>query len=482
MAIVDPAKLLESLIAYPRETEWLEFKENHLDAEEAGKYLSALANAAMLHDEEYGYLVFGVRDQTHEVVGTTVRLKAAKAAGSEPLEPWLSRMLHPSITFEICSLDYEGKHVEIVRIHPAYQMPVRFKTEEWIRVDSILKPLRDYPERARTLWHITSRFTFERAVAAPHLSVGEVFGHFDPAKLLANIGSPRLSTDAIMHRLLEEGLLTDDRQGGYDATNLFALLAARDITMFPGLASKTARTTHYTGTSKLVAKDDVQGRMGYAISFSKLLTYIMDRIDHKEEMVHGTRRMNYAIPEIAVREFLVNALVHQDLTVTGAGPRVEIYSDRVKITNPGKPLVPPDRLIDAPARSRNEDLGAFMRALGLFEGRGSGVDRAIDAIEKAALTPPLLQVVEESMVVTLFAARKFGAMSKEDRVRGCYQHACLRFEGGMTMSNQSLRDRFGLASSQASTASQVISDTREAGWIKPQDEEQANRVARYLPY
>jgi predicted HTH transcriptional regulator len=120
--------------------------------------------------------------------------------------------------------------------------------------------------------------------------------------------------------------------------------------------------------------------------------------------------------------------------------------------------------------------------MGLFEGRGSGVDRAIEAIEKAAIAPPLFQVVEDSMVVTLFAAKNFSAMTKEDRVRGCYQHACLRFEAGMTMSNQSLRDRFGLASSQASTASQVISDTKDAGLIKPQDEEQANRVARYLPY
>lgn len=127
-------------------------------------------------------------------------------------------------------------------------------------------------------------------------------------------------------------------------------------------------------------------------------------------------------------------------------------------------------------------LANFMSRLGFFEGRGSGVDRAIDAVEKMALTPPLFQVVENSFVVTLFAAKSFTAMSKEDRIRGCYQHACLRFEASMTMSNQSLRDRYGLAPSQASTASQVISDAKEAGKIKPVDEDQANRVARYIPY
>jgi predicted HTH transcriptional regulator len=208
----------------------------------------------------------------------------------------------------------------------------------------------------------------------------------------------------------------------------------------------------------------------------------MERIDHKEEMVHGVRRLVYAIPEIAVREFVVNALIHQDLTMSGHGPVIEIYDDRIRITNPGKPLVDPNRFIDAPPRSRNEELAGFMRRLRFYEGRGSGVDRAIDAIEKASLTPPLFQVVEDTTVVTIYAAKSFAAMSKDDRIRACYQHASLRFEAGMPMSNQSLRDRFGLTQAQYPQVSLVISDAKDAGLIKPQDESQANRVARYLPF
>lgn len=357
---MDPVRLLETLVAAPRETEWLEFKENKFEAEEAGRYFSGLANSAMLHAEAHGYLVFGVRDGDHEVVGTSVRLKG-EMKGNEPFEAWVSKLLHPTLHFDIVPLEFKGRHVEIVCIQPAYHSPVRFKTEAWVRVGSVLKPLREHDDRARALWAITSRFTFERGIAAANLDEAEVFRIFDPAKLLSSMGSPRSSPAAMMERLVQEGLLTDNKQGGYDATNLFALLAAKDLRGFPGLASKTARTVHYTGTSKLVAKDDHQGRMGYALSFSRLLAYVLDRIDHREEMQHGTRRMIYAIPEIAVREFLVNALVHQDLTVSGAGPVIDIYSDRIRITNPGRTLVPPDRLIDAPARSRNEELGNLIK-------------------------------------------------------------------------------------------------------------------------
>lgn len=208
----------------------------------------------------------------------------------------------------------------------------------------------------------------------------------------------------------------------------------------------------------------------------------MEKIPHKEEIRHGSRVTRYSIPEIAIREILANALIHQDLTARGEGPRVEIFSDRVKITSHGRPLVPPDRLIDAPARSRNESLAGLMKKLGFCEERGSGIDRAIDAIEDEALPPPLFQVVEDSFVVTLFGDRPFSAMTKEERLRACYLHASLKFESGSRMSNGSLRARFGLTDRQYPQVSIVIRDAIEANLIRPQDEDQAKRNARYVPF
>lgn len=481
MQVRDPAQLLETLVAQPRETEWLEFKRNKFAPETVGKYISGLANSAMLHDEPHGYLVFGVDDTSRAIVGTDVRLKSAMI-GNEPFEAWLAKQLRPSISFEFYSFDYRGKHVELICIQPAYHSPVRFGAEEFIRVESTLKPLRAYPERERSLWQMTSRFSFEKGVAAPHLSAAEVNKLFDVEALLVRVGAPPLSSRAQIERLSGMGLVIDNLQGGWDATNLLAIAAARNMAEFPALRMKTARVIHYAGTSKATARDDVPGVKGYGTAFLSLLKYIMDRIEHHEVMVHGSRRVNYAIPEIAVREVLANALIHQDFTIGGAGPTVEIFSDRLKITNPGRSLVEPVRLIDAPPRSRNEGLASLMRACNFYEGRGSGIDRAVEAIEKQAATPPLFQVVEDSFVATLFAAKGFTAMSKDERIRACYQHAALRFEAGLHLSNQSLRERFGLAPTQSSQVSVVIADTRDAELIKPLDEGQANRVAKYIPY
>jgi len=66
-------------------------------------------------------------------------------------------------------------------------------------------------------------------------------------------------------------------------------------------------------------------------------------------------------PEIAVRELVANALIHQDFSITGAGPMVEVFGDRVEITNPGEPLIDTLRFIDEPPRSRNEMLASLMR-------------------------------------------------------------------------------------------------------------------------
>jgi predicted HTH transcriptional regulator len=198
-------------------------------------------------------------------------------------------------------------------------------------------------------------------------------------------------------------------------------------------------------------------------------------------MEHGIRKTEYDYPEEALREFLANALIHQDFTVSGGYPLIEIFSNRLKISNPGLPLIPVNRFINANSKSRNVKLARLMRDLGLCEERGSGVDRAIDAIEEQALPPPLFEAGENTTSVTLFTTLTFAQMSKEERIRACYQHACLRVEKSSLMSNGSLRNRFGLHERQYPQVSAVIRETMEAGLIEPVDPEQPNRNARYVP-
>lgn len=379
-------------------------------------------------------------------------------------------------------MEIDGRHVEILVIDPAYQEPVKFNGQAYIRVDSSLQPLSKQPQRERAIWTITNRFSFEDATAATNLKYSQITDLFDVKAILERLEQTRLTEDGAIDFLQSERLIRDNKQNGFDATNLLAISAARNLKNWTLLERKGARVITYKGKNKLEAVDDQAGRLGYAIAFSPLLEYVMDRIPHKEQLVHGLRETVYEIPEIAIREFLANALIHQDFTTGGDGPLVEIYADRIRIVNPGKPLIDTDRFIDAPPRSRNVHLAQLMRRMGLCEERGSGIDRAINAIEKASLPPPLFQVVEDAMVVTIYRRRAFADMSKEERIRACYQHACLLFEGNDYMSNSSLRNRFGLSDKQYPQVSLVIRDALDSKVIRPLDEGQANRNAKYVPY
>lgn len=107
MEYIDFKKLIDALTARPKETEWLEFKHNFHSKEEIGERLSAVSNSAYLCNMPFGYIVFGVDDVSHHVIGTDLYGKL-KMVGNEELESWLSTRLNPRIDFEIIDdFDYE---------------------------------------------------------------------------------------------------------------------------------------------------------------------------------------------------------------------------------------------------------------------------------------------------------------------------------------------------------------------------------------
>jgi len=86
------ASLVHELCKLPHETEWVEFKVNNTDPQEIGQYLSALANAAALNGKAFAYLVWGVEDQNHGIVGTNFAPGATrKGNGMILLDGWLIR-------------------------------------------------------------------------------------------------------------------------------------------------------------------------------------------------------------------------------------------------------------------------------------------------------------------------------------------------------------------------------------------------------
>lgn len=179
---------------------------------------------------------------------------------------------------------------------------------------------------------------------------------------------------------------------------------------------------------------------------------------------------------------MANALIHQDLTITGAGPMIEIFDDRLEITNPGVPLLDPLRFIDLAPRSRNEFVGAEMRRIGVAEERGSGWDKVAFEVEFHQLPPASVEVKDEQTRVTLFAPQKLTSMDKPQRVLAVYQHACLRYVSNEPTNNASIRERFGIAERNKATASRIIREAVDEELVVPYDPAAGPRVMRYVPF
>jgi ATP-dependent DNA helicase RecG len=183
------------------------------------------------------------------------------------------------------------------------------------------------------------------------------------------------STDDILEHLTNDKLVAPQATGRYCITNLGALLFANDLRDFPHIARKAPQVIKYQGRTKVTAEREVEGRRGYASGFTGLVNYVNDLLPRSEKIDKALRGAVHAYPVTVVRELLANALAHQDLSITGAGPLIEIYDDRLEVTNPGEPLVRPEMFINAPPRSRNEKLATMLRRCGICEERGSGWDR-----------------------------------------------------------------------------------------------------------
>lgn len=473
----------EQLIKLPSETEWVEFKLNKADPKEIGEYISAISNATALHHKDAGYIVWGVRDQSHEVAGTRFRPRQAKV-GNEELENWLVRLLNPRIHFTIHEFDYDNKPIVLFEIPPAIHTPISFKEAKYIRIGSYKKKLKDYPEKERELWSLISKTAFEEGVAASTVSSDQVLSQIDyPRYFELTKQSLPDNRKGILDRLKAEKLISSAGGNKYNITNLGAILFAKDLDSFGSLSRKAIRVVIYKGVNRVATVREQQVHLGYAAGFENLISFINDQLPQAEEIGQALREEVRIYPEIAIRELVANALIHQDFNIGGTGPMIEIFTDRIEITNPGSPLIDTQRFLDAPPQSRNDKLASFMRRVNICEERGSGIDKVFFHVEVFQLPAPDFTVTDAHTKAVLFAYKEFAKMSRADRIRACYQHAGLQYVSNDQMTNTSLRKRFSIDDANYPMASRIIKDTLSSGLIKPLDPESKSRKhAKYVPY
>lgn len=474
--------LIGDLLNLPAETSWAEFKENNADPQMIGRLISALSNSARLADQPFAYVLWGVRDGDHTVTGTTFEPGSQTHQG-QPLEHWLAQRLQPGIAFAFKPIDYHGASLVLLEIPAAAPAPVEFDRAAHIRIGSATPRLSDHPERLRALWTKLQPYAWETGIAEQFLTGDEVLARLDYASYFDLTGQRLPDNRAgIFDKLAADRLIFPDVGGRWNITNLGAILFAKQLSDFPtAIARKAVRFVAYDGFNRADTVTHRQdGQRGYASGFQGLITYIDGLLPHNEHIGKAFREERPLYPAIAIRELIANALIHQDMTITGAGPLIELFKDRLEITNPGQPLVSPDRFLDSPPRSRNEALASLMRRMRLCEEQGTGIDKVIVSAELHQLPPPDFRSEGNAVRSVLFAPRRFADMTQEERVRACYQHAALKYVSGQRMKNSTLCERLGISSQNAAQASAVIRQALEAGLIRPADPEHPR--AGYVPF
>ena len=470
--------LEQSLAPVPHEVNELDWKANlsgHKDR--LAEHLMAFAN-----HPNGGSLVFGVENSGH-VVGID---QAAVAHIANTLSNLGRDAVQPPLALDHAVVDFKGVAVLLVHVPEQAIKPVhrRGKTieESWVRSGGTTRKASRQEVGALMLNSATPRW--EELRASSLLSLDEVLARLDTATIAKLLERPLPGEpDELSQWLLAEGLAIADGRGFY-ITNFGVIAAARKLDDFGALERKRIRVIRYRGTNKVQTIDELPGNKGYAVGFEGLIGYLKRALPHSEVIQQSLRTEVTVYPEIALRELIANALIHQDFTVTGAGPMVEIYDDRIEITNPGT-LLPgkrPDRLIGTTPESRNEFLASSFRRYRICEERGTGFQKVVGAIELFGLPPLVFTLQENAFRVTLYAPRKFTEMSQTERVEACYQHAVLQYLSSSTLTNTTVRERFKLHEKHRNQITNLIGDAVALGRIKRKDAGNGKKFAEYLPY
>ena len=465
--------LVDELLSNDSEKACVEFKHNNDNPEMIGKLCSALSNVARIEHKDFAYIIWGIEDKTHKIIGTDFNPEI-KTKGNQVFAMWLSQMLSPRITFMFRKVQHSQGNLVLLEIPATYSIPVEFDRTAYIRIGSATPRLSDYPEHYHKLIDSLRSYNWENAIAKSFVPSDEVLKLIDyPSYFKLTKQNLPVNKDGILEKLVGDSLIVKDVGGHWNITNLGAILFASNLDCFDTtLARKGIRFVNYNGDNRAsTVKQRIDGKKGYASAFLGLISYIKDFLPINEKIINGQRMQTLLFPDIAIRETVANALIHQDMTISGTGPLIELFDSRLEITNPGKSLVKIDRMIDMPPRSRNEALASLMRRMDMCEEQGTGLDKVIISVELNQLPPPKFQEMDDSMRVILFAPRSFANMTVSERIRACYQHVVIKYLDGQKMKNSTLCERFGIHKKNAAQASAVIKKALENGYIKPADPE-----------
>lgn len=396
--------LIDRLRALPTETEWFELKRIRYEPQQLGEYLSALANAACLAGQPRGYLVFGIDDATHEVVGTDFDPYATKAKGNQDLLPWLAAGLRPNTGFEPHVVAHPGGRVVLFEVGPANGEPVGFYGTPYIRVGASKTELGKHPEKARALWTRGSDWSAQVSAAASLADLDPdaiakareqfVVKHPGQAATAAVWDDTTFLNKA---RVLKRGAVTN--------TALLLLGRPESATLLSPAIAKIS----------WILKDASNRELDYE-HFGPPFLLVGDRLLKRiRNLIVRALPSGTLFPqEIAqydpwvIREALHNAIAHQDYRRHGRIVVVE-FPDRVLVTNVGDFLPGDVETVirqDAPqALYRNPFLADAMVELNLIDTQGGGIKRMFETQRRRGFPLPDYDLSKAGQVAVNLSGR-----------------------------------------------------------------------------
>lgn len=449
------------------------------DKKRLTEHLSALSN-----QPGGGWLVFGV-----DATGTPA------GVDEQTVETTLNQLanlgragLEPPVALDHAVEDYESVRLLFVHVPESAVKPVHLRgkglEEAFIRSGGTTRKASRQEIGTLMLHSRTPRW--EELHASVLLPDTEFAAKLNVEPIFKMLERPATRTEEETRAWMagERFIVREPAGGGY-VTNLGAIAAARRLADFPDLSRKAVRVVVYEGLNKAKTRQEQEGTKGYAISFQGLIEFVMALLPQSEIIEKALRVKRTVYPEIALREIVANALIHQDFSITGTGPLIEIFDDRIEVSNPGG-LLPSkrlDRLIGTQPESRNEQLARAFRRYKICEERGSGLLKAGLQVELYGLPPMDFAAGSNHFKVTLYAPRTFAKMSAHERLEACYQHAVLRYYSDSAMTNTSLRERLKMPEKQRSMVSVLIQEAIDRQLVKPADPSNKSRkFAEYVPF
>ena len=470
------AKALEdSLHPVPQELNAIDWKSCLSDkTERLAQHLCAFSNIV-----NGGFLVFGVNDDATFSSLTKEEIEEI----TKKLGNIAKNNLAWSVQLEHAVIDYNGYALLFIRIPEQTNKPIYLRGkdiyEAYIR--SAGHTVKMSKEHVHEMIAQSHGLAFEDRVAKGGISMEDVENLLDCPKLFELLGKSIPSDKHQMIKIMEEYGLLSEKDDLYDILNLGAILFAKQLKDFPTLKGKEIIVRRYQGTNNRIQALEYICQTGYAVGFTDLVDFVCQNTS--TESIEIRREAIPSYPAVAIRELTANMMVHQDTSIKGMPLTIEIFTNRLTFTNPGSSLNDVKRLIDLPPHSRNETMAQMMLQMDMCERRGSGIDRATDAISKMKLPAYKAQSGDDYTRITLYPKKKVSEMTKDERIAACYQYACLLYEDGLAINNQIIRERFNLNKNQTVMASRILTDTLECGLIKMKDPDtESKRYASYIPY